>query len=288
VFLFLPGKHGTEMVVCFENNRLAYNSFKKISYLPVACFVFTFLYPLPNGKWSAPAGLSLFSVLRHFRNSERLDAIRKITLIEGKTAKLIESLINNNADLVGDPIKIEEGSLMPDTYHFSRGMNRSIIIDMARKNFEKKLNTLRSKYQQCNLTNCELITLASIVQRECAKKDEMIKVARVFLNRLERNMPLCSDATVLYAMQQLDKKLFDTKIDSPYNTYVMRGLTIGPICMPGVQAIEAVLIAFERESPYYYFCYAGKKLLLGETHNDHLKNREEVSAYLRKKEQEKK
>ena len=105
------------------------------------------------------------------------------------------------------------------------------------------------------LSRLETMTLASIVAEETRKSDEMPRIAGVYMNRLRRGIPLQADPTVKYAMQDfgLRRILYrHLKYESPYNTYINKGLPPSPICMPGLDAIESVL-SYERHD-YIFFC----------------------------------
>ncbi|MDE7005101.1 MAG: endolytic transglycosylase MltG, partial [Alistipes sp.] len=105
------------------------------------------------------------------------------------------------------------------------------------------------------LSRLEVMTLASIVYEETRKSDEMPRIAGVYINRLRKRIPLQADPTVKYAMQDFSLRRIlyrHLKYPSPYNTYINRGLPPSPICMPGKDAIEAVL-GFE-EHDYIFFC----------------------------------
>ena len=99
----------------------------------------------------------------------------------------------------------------------------------------------------------EIVTLASIVEKETGRPEERPIIASVFLNRLKRGMRLESDPTVIYGLERFDGNLRkkDLAQESPYNTYVIRGLTPGPICSPGLEAIKAVI--FPAKTDYLYF-----------------------------------
>ena len=118
-----------------------------------------------------------------------------------------------------------------------------------------------SKAENLNLTPVQVTTLASIVHKETVKADERPRVAKVYLNRLDLGMPLQADPTVIFAKKLVDndfnqviKRVYygDFNIDSPYNTYMYQGLPPGPIAMPDVNAIDAVLNPENHD--YIYFC----------------------------------
>lgn len=150
-----------------------------------------------------------------------------------------------------------EGFLFPDTYYFYEDMDPKQVCQKIYLNFNNKMNDERYlKMENLNLDLDDLITFASIVQKEAATKESMTMVASVFWNRLNHSdqFPLLqSDPTRLYAENVIKPhmEVYDQVIIDAYNTYVSTGLPPGPICNPGIEAIDAVLEAFE--SDYYYF-----------------------------------
>lgn len=150
-----------------------------------------------------------------------------------------------------------EGFLFPDTYYFYVGMEPEQVCQKIYLNFDNKMTDDRyQRMEQLNLNLDQLITFASIVQREAATSDSMTMVASVFWNRLNNPdvFPLLqSDPTRIYAEEVIKPhmEVYDQVMIDAYNTYVGAGLPPGPICNPGIEAIDAVLEAFE--SDYYYF-----------------------------------
>ena len=147
-----------------------------------------------------------------------------------------------------------------------------------------------SKRKRLNMSRAEVITLAAIVNEESRKVDERPRVAGVYLNRLRRGMKLQADPTVVYAMKRqandfemvLRRVLYkDLEIKSPYNTYKYRGLPPGPITMPDISSVDAVLNA---ESHNYLFFVVDPKNpgyhLFASTYNEHLTNRKEYVRWL--------
>jgi UPF0755 protein len=137
-----------------------------------------------------------------------------------------------------------EGYLFPDSYHFVRGMPVEEMLGRMVQRLRAKLAPeLVAKAEAQGFTLHELLTLASIVEREAVARDERRVIAAVFRNRLRRDMPLQADPTVQYALGKERRALTraDLAADHPYNTYVRRGLPPGPIASPGLEAIEAVL-----------------------------------------------
>ena len=138
--------------------------------------------------------------------------------------------------------------------------------------FEKNVNIPKDK----ELDYYELLTLASIVEREAKIDNERAKIAGVFMNRLKIDMPLQACATVIYAKSEgaydMDVVLYtDLEVDSPYNTYKNSGLPAGPICNPGIKAIEATINP-ESHSYLYYHTDETKKdgsHIFTETYQEH-------------------
>lgn len=147
-------------------------------------------------------------------------------------------------------------AFLPDTYNFYRDVKPRRLIEKlltVRNDFWTPERT--AKARKLGLTPIEVTTLASIVEEETAKKDEMGKVARLYLNRLGRGMKLQADPTVKYAvgdftLRRIGGPMLQTK--SAYNTYVVNGLPPGPIRIPEATTIDAVLNA--PEHPYIYMC----------------------------------
>ena len=147
-----------------------------------------------------------------------------------------------------------EGFLFPDTYNVESDIDISEILDLMAKNFDDRVTpTMRVQAEKMGLSVYDLITLASLVEREVRYPEDRPIVAQVLLKRLKMNMPLQTDATLQYLMDtpKEDVSLEDTKIDSPYNTYQHTGLPPGPIANPGMASIMAVL--HPAETDYLYF-----------------------------------
>lgn len=147
-----------------------------------------------------------------------------------------------------------EGYLFPDTYEFVPGDEYGIINEMLGQ-FNKVYEKYRTRQNEMNMTMDEVVTLASIIEREALGAEDRKLVSSVFHNRLKSSeMPyLQSCATVQYVLKERKAVLSveDTKIDSPYNTYINKGLPIGPIASPGEKAIEAAL--YPEDTDYLFF-----------------------------------
>jgi UPF0755 protein len=137
-----------------------------------------------------------------------------------------------------------EGYLFPDTYQFVRGMTPEEMLGrMIQRTRAKLTPQIRARAGERGLTVHQLLTLASIIEREAVAKDEQRLISAVFWNRLRLGMPLQADPTVQYAVAKERRALnrADLAVDHPYNTYVRPGLPPGPIASPGLEAIQAAL-----------------------------------------------
>lgn len=145
---------------------------------------------------------------------------------------------------------------IPDSYEFYWTVSPEALLRAMKREYDRFWSSGRdSLRRRSGLSRLETMTLASIVYEETRKSDEMPRVAGVYINRLKRGIPLQADPTIKYAMQDfaLRRILYKhLKYPSPYNTYIHRGLPPSPICMPGKEAIDAVL-NFEKHD-YIFFC----------------------------------
>jgi UPF0755 protein len=146
-----------------------------------------------------------------------------------------------------------EGFLFPATYDLKAGMSGNVIIKLMVDKFYSTINEI-AKQKPIDMKKLDnIIIMASIIERETTDKNERAKVASVFYNRLEEDIKLQSCATVLYALGVHKEKLFnsDLEVISPYNTYKVDGLPVGPICNPGKESIKAALAP--AKTNYLYF-----------------------------------
>lgn len=153
-----------------------------------------------------------------------------------------------------DVFYASEGFLFPDTYTVESDVEIEEILSLMANTFDEKLTpSMREQAVKMDLSIYELITLASLVEREVRYPEDRAIVAQVLLKRLRMNMPLQTDATLQYLMEtpKEEVSIADTEIDSPYNTYQHVGLPPGPIANPGMASIEAVL--HPADTDYLYF-----------------------------------
>ena len=149
-----------------------------------------------------------------------------------------------------------EGYLFPDTYRFARGVSLDVVVGAMIKRYNSTWTPERiSRREDLGMTENEVVTLASIIQAEARRVDEMPTISAVYHNRLRLGYLLQADPTVLYALGGRRARLLfsaiDSVADSPYNTYTQRGLPPGPIGAPGEMALKAAL--YPSDEPYLYF-----------------------------------
>ena len=200
-----------------------------------------------------------------FNNQERLEdfAGRIASQIEADSTSLMKSFTDENFLKEQNMTRENVISLfIPNSYEFFWNTSADKFRDRMAKEYRKFWTPERvAKAQAQNLNPLQVATLASIVHKETVKIDERPRVAGVYLNRLNRGMKLEADPTVIYAVKnkandfsiQIKRVLYkDLETDSPYNTYKYEGLPPGPIAMPDVSALEAVLNPEKHQ--YIYFC----------------------------------
>jgi UPF0755 protein len=229
-----------------------------------------------------------------FNNQERLENLceRLSSQIEPDTTKLLAAFRDTTfLQKNGFSNETVFSMFLPNTYQVYWNISAEKFRDKMLEEYNKFWNKERiTKATALNLTPVQVTTLASIVQKESAKKSERPTVAGVYLNRLAKEMPLQADPTVIYALKlrdndfdQVIKRVLynDLFIASPYNTYQNTGLPPGPIAMPDVDAIDAVLNA---EKHYYiYFCASVEKFgyhVFAATYEDHQVNAKKYSEWM--------
>lgn len=213
---------------------------------------------LKAGEFEVPPRASMDALLNLLVSGKTV--VRKLTLPEGITVTEAMILIQDAEGLKGAVAAIpDEGWLLPETYHYKWGDERvDMILNMSAAMEDEVRQAWSARPKDLPLASpLELLTLASIVEKETAVAEERPIIAGVFLNRLRKGMRLQSDPTVVYAVTSgagpLGRALTrdDLKIDSPYNTYVIKGLPPAPIALPGKAALQAVVHPAETDALYF-------------------------------------
>lgn len=208
---------------------------------------------------SFPEGLHYKEIAKRIDGSPLLSGEALLRLCEDRTFLTANKIDAENC----------EGYLFPDTYRFAKGRQPSeIVAAMIKRHHDLFDREIEPKRASTGLTKHQLVTLASIVEKETGAEEERPRIARVFLNRLKLHIPLATDPTVIYAVLK-QKGSFDGNLkrehlvaDIPYNTYKRAGLPPGPISNPGLKALHAViepttgddLFFVSRNDGHHIFC----------------------------------
>lgn len=217
---------------------------------------------LKAGEYQFMPKVSVLQVMEKIARGEVY--YRKITIPEGLTVGQIMYMISNYPGLSGEiSLEVKEGELLPETYSFELDAPRDSILLQAKTAMDKIKQVVWDNraeglpYKNIN----DMMTMASIIEKETAVPEERAVVASVFINRLQKRMRLQTDPTVIYALTEGEFELNralrknDLNIDSPYNTYRNYGLPPTPICNPGVEAMEAA--AHPEKTDFLYFVADG-------------------------------
>lgn len=213
--------------------------------------------PLHAAELEFPAHASLQQVLAVLRFAPPVE--HSLTIAEGLTAQQIAALVNAAPAATGHVAPPPEGSVLPQTYDYTYGTPRRAIVERAQRAMRRVLvQAWARRAPGLPLASPrDALILASIVERETALPAELPHVAAVYLNRLRLGMRLQADPTVIYAASHGEGELghpitlSELASPNPYNTYRHGGLPPGPICSPGVAAIEAVLHPMASDDLYF-------------------------------------
>ena len=283
VFMVEPGQSVTQIGEALQQNGIVSNG-----------RIFALLAQITGQRARLKAGEYAFPKAATMRDVMALIAsgkavTYKISIPEGFTSQMAVERVNANEVLAGEPAAVPpEGSILPDTYVFRRGMTRQkLVADMqaAQAKLLEELWVAR-KPVAVIATPEQAVTLASIVEKETAKADERPVIASVFINRLEKGMRLQSDPTIIYGIVggngRLDRPLSKADIvaETPYNTYRIKGLPPGPIANPGRAALEAVLNPEETDKLYFVADGTGGHAFAAtlEEHNRNVKNWRQIAG----------
>ena len=235
---------------------------------------------LKAGEYAFVPGVSMQDVMKDLVEGKAV--YHAVTFPEGWTSAQIVERLRNDPILVGEIDDIPaEGSLLPDTYSFTRGTTRQQIVNQMKRAQDKALTEIWARRSDGLpiASPEELVILASIVEKETARADERPRVAGVFVNRLNRGMRLQSDPTILYGLHggnawKEDRSAIrqsELNAENPYNTYQIAGLPPGPIGNPGRAAMEAVA-APSRTKDLYFVADGTGGHSFAETYEQHQRN----------------
>ena len=239
---------------------------------------------LKYGEYQFPRRASLHEVIDTIVEGKVVQ--HQVTIAEGLTSEQIVAKLLENDVLTGNIKEIpKEGTLLPETYRFTRGMSREQIIqrmqqtqrELVQRIWERRAADLPLRTPE------QFVVLASIVEKETGKPDERSRVAAVFVNRLRQKMKLQSDPTIIYGLMggkgTLGRPILRSEIEqpTPYNTYVIDGLPPGPICNPGRASLEATANPARTRDLYFVADGTGGHAF-AEKLEDHQKNVQRLRA----------
>ncbi|WEG72908.1 endolytic transglycosylase MltG [Vagococcus intermedius] len=227
----------------------------------------------------------------------------RLTIPEGSSIKQIAKLVSDNTDIKKDeflklmkddaffnelyeqyPKLLEsvkdakdvryrlEGYLFPATYNYYKKNDLKDFVSQMVGKTNDVIEAREADLVASHLTTQEMLTLASLVEKEGVEEGDRRKIAQVFLNRIKEKMPLQSDISILYAMDEhkVHLSIKDTQVDSPYNLYVNTGFGPGPFNNPSEQAIDAVLNPEKNDYLYFLADVSTHKVYFAKTYDEHL------------------
>lgn len=230
--------------------------------------------------------VTTFEIAQRLTEGDFGNDLVRFTHFEGEPVTKIalrasEILPDFNTDLFLSLALEKEGRLFPDTYLIPRTYSESELFELLLKTYNERVHSIyfEQTSTQHELTEDEILILASIVEREANTTESMAMVASILLNRLRVGMPLQADASIEYILDKPLSELTpdDLKIDSPYNTYLHNGLPPTPIGNPGFAAIKAVIESTPNDY-YYYITDPDGQFHYAKTYDEHLRN---IERYLR-------
>lgn len=229
-------------------------------------------------RFTIPEGFTVLQIADRLSELEQFDRETFLALADSK-----EALPGSKwaADIPDDPGLRHrlEGYLFPETYEMKKNSTTKDIVQRMASQLDRKLAELPSDWpdrlEQLKLSFHEMMTIASLIEREVVDDEERPLVASVIYNRMKIAMKLQIDATVQYTFDTPKERLFekDLQVDSPYNTYRIGGLPPGPIAAPSLKSIRAALYPAESDYLFYVTKNDGTpKHAFARTYNEHLKN----------------
>lgn len=229
-------------------------------------------------RFTIPEGFTVLQIADRLSELEQFDRETFLALADSKEALPGAKWAAEIPDEPGLRHRLE-GYLFPETYEMKKDSTTKDIVQRMASQLDRKLAELPSDWpdrlEQLKLSFHEMMTVASLIEREVVDDEERPLVASVIYNRMKIAMKLQIDATVQYAFDTPKERLFekDLQVDSPYNTYRIGGLPPGPIAAPSLKSIRAALYPAESDYLFYVTKNDGTpKHAFARTYNEHLKN----------------
>ena len=255
---------------------------KHVIYSPALFKVFVRLISSEGvraGTYSFPEKETLFSVAYRFSKGITETTPIKVTIPEGVTAREIAQILkialgDFNAGEFYSRAKSEEGYLFPETYFFLPGTPPEVVIKTMRDTFTERVQPLEEEIAFFGKPLADVITMASILEREARKLETRQIISGILWKRLDNDIPLQVDAVFGYIFERptYSPTFDDLATNSPYNTYKYKGLPPGPISNPGLEAIEAAITP-TKTSYLYYLTGKDGVMYYARTFEEHVANR---------------
>jgi UPF0755 protein len=208
---------------------------------------------LKAGEYELSFSMNIPEIVNKLASGDRIK--KMITIIEGWNLKDVEKYLKEQGIDLGRGLAPDlEGYLFPDTYEISPEDGINEIIEIMLDNFEEKITPeLKEKIQSQEKTISQIITMASLIEKEVRTPEDKKIVSGILWKRIEAGVPLQVDATITYITGKKSAEILkeELEIDSPYNTYKYKGLPSGPICNPGLESILAAI--YPQESEYWFY-----------------------------------
>jgi len=252
------------------------------------------------GEYELSAKLSMSEIADILANGKAIRKEKEVKFIEGWTTREMDaylaktniikagelldysqkevSNLRTNYDFLNDlPANATlEGFLFPDTYKINENAKLDSIIKKMLGNFNGKLTEeMRADIKKQGKSLYEIVTMASLIEKEVKSYDDKRMVSGIFWNRIKNGQALESCATLAFILG-VNKKQYtyeDTKVDSPYNSYMNRGLPPGPISNPGINAIKAAIYPIENDYVYFLSRFDNGETVFSKTYDEHLRNK---------------
>ena len=243
--------------------------------------------PIKPGEYKITKGMDAGDILALLQSGKTLQ--RFVTIPEGMPSVLVQERLKATELLTGDVAVPPEGSVLPDSYAYSRGETRTSVLARMQKAMQTALaNAWAARKPTTAVTTPEqAIILASIIEKETARASERRLVSAVYTNRLKRGMPLQADPTTIYPVTKgkpLGRRILRSELDADngYNTYRRNGLPVGPIANPGKASIEAALDP-EASNALYFVAQGDGSSAFADTLEQHNANVQKWYAHRRAK-----
>ncbi len=234
------------------------------------------------GVYALPGNENAFVLANRFSRGITEMPAFKVTIPEGSTTKEISAILSRtmngfDTEKFFTLAKPHEGYLFPETYFFAPNASPESIIALMQQTFDEKLNPLQQEVSASGRSLSDVIIMASILEKEARQSETRKVVAGILWNRIDSGMPLQVDAPFGYILgiSGYSPTLTDLKLESPYNTYLHRGLPPGPIGNPGLDSIEAALHPTKTDYLYYLTDKNGN-IYYAKTFAEHLANKARI------------